>query len=123
MCPIGLKTNKKILEPKLCFDLWIETGSTYKTCRVLRDRYGVINPATGKMVTAMGVWDAAWRYILENMVEGRKGVSDVWRANGEILEDRDWYPLVIRVAKYLYYQKKVAKWMEKHSYLTPYLEN
>lgn len=118
--PIGMKHKKKFLDHKLCFDTWIECGSVYKTRYILRDRYGIVNPNTGKLLTAMGVWGAAWNYVLENLVEARKSVELAWRANGEILTDVDWYKLVIGKAKYLYPPKKYAEFIEKHKYLTPY---
>jgi len=117
---IGMKMTKKILDPKVCFDLWIETGSVYKIPAILKERYGIYNDRTGNLVTPMGVWDAAWRYTLDNLVDSRQMVAQVWKANGEILLDKDWYPLVVQKAKYLYSPKKYQRFIDSHSYLTPY---
>lgn len=117
---IGMSRKKRTLDGKLCFDLWIETGSVAKVCNILLER-GIVNPISGKKVTPMGVWGSAWTYILENLVEARRGVESVWKANGELLTDKDWFTLVVGKARYIYGKKKFEKFMKQHSYLTPYL--
>jgi hypothetical protein len=119
---IGKRKYEVILDPKLCFDLWIETGSVYKVPYVLQERHGVFNKRTGKPVSQMGVWTGAWKYTLANLVESRKLVTDVWKANGELLSDSDWYTLVVNKAKYIYTEKKFKNFLETNSYLTPYLK-
>jgi hypothetical protein len=117
----GMKNTKTVLDPKQCFDLWIETGSVYKARLVLKSKYGIVNPETGKLITAMGLWDAAWRYVLENMVEARKSVEQTWRANGQLLSDAEWYKIVTKRAVYLYSPSKLEKFLARHEYLRPYL--
>lgn len=121
MIMIGKKYIKGYLDPKLCFDLYVETGSIYKVVKILHNR-NIVNPKTGKAPTPMGVWQTAWRYILANMVEGRKGIESAWRANGELLTDKDWYKIVVEHARYAYRKtRKFDEFMEQHKYLTPYL--
>lgn len=117
----GMKNKKTVLDPKLCFELWIETGSVYKARLVLKSKYGVVNPESGKLITAMGLWDAAWRHVLDNMVEARKSVESAWRANGEILSDVEWYNLVAKRAAYLYSPSRLEKFLNRHEYLRPYV--
>lgn len=116
---IGM-TKVRQLDPKLCFELWMRTGSVYKTAIVLKNEYNKFNPATGKPYSHMGIWESANSYLLDNMVEARKAVEDVWKANGRLLSDADWYKIVIEKARYLS-PKKYKAFMEKHQYLTPYL--
>ncbi|KKQ34907.1 MAG: hypothetical protein US52_C0042G0003 [candidate division WS6 bacterium GW2011_GWA2_37_6] len=113
--------KRKFLDGKLCFELWVQRSSLGKASNVLRDEFGIVNPSTGEKASTMGVWGAAWTYILNTLVEGRKGVESVWKANGELLTDLDWYTLVVTKARYIFGKKKFQKFIEKNSYLTPYL--
>lgn len=115
-----MRRTKAFLDPKTCFDLWIETSSVYKVAKVL-DNQGIVNPKSGRAPSHMAVWGSAWRYVLLNLADGRKQVEAVWKANGELLTDQMWYPMVISKAKYLYTPKKFKEFIDKHSYLTPYL--
>lgn len=118
---IGKKRTKAILDPKICFDMWIETGSVWKAPHRLKDEYGIFNKATGKLASPMGIWRAAWVYTLNNLPEARVKVAKVWEANGENLTDNDWYLLVIEKAKYIYSRRRFKKFIEEHLYLTPYV--
>lgn len=120
---IGISRKRKLLDGKLCFDLWVEVGSLQKVAKVLRDRHGMVNPTNGKLFTPMGISESAWVYALENPLEGRKGVTEVWRRDGLLLSDRDWGKLVIDKARGLFGRKRLARFMAQHSYLTPYLDN
>lgn len=117
---IGMARKRKLVDGKLCFDTWIETGSVYKTAEILARTHGIVNPATGKPLSAMGIWQSAWTYALDHLPEGRKGVESVWRANGELLSDKDWYTLIISKARYIFGAKKFKKFMETNAYLKPY---
>ncbi len=117
---IGMKKIKVWLDPKESFDAWIESGSVYKARYIMRDKYGKVNPSSGKIASHEGIWDAAWRYVLDNPIEARKQINDVWKANGELLDDTRWNTMVIRRARYLYSDKRYSAYLAKHSYLTPY---
>ena len=117
---IGKKRLVKILDPKLCFDLWIETGSVYKVPALLHSRHGVFNVKLGQEVSHMGVWSAAWKYVLENLVECRPRIAETWRANGELLTDQKWYEMVCEKAKLVKSKNGYEQYIKDHLYLTPY---
>ena len=118
--PIGFRQDRQ-LDPKLCWKLIGHDGiSCYKAPIVLKNEYGQYNVRTGKPFSHQGVWESANSYLLDNMVEARKDTEDVWKANGRLLSDADWYKIVIEKARYLS-PKKYKAFMETHQYLTPYL--
>lgn len=117
---IGKKRFVQQIDKKLSFELWIETGSVYKAAKLLKERHGMFNTRTGKNFSQMAVWDGAWKYILENMLECRPKIADLWRANGELLTEKIWYELVCEKAKYVYSKKKYDEFIKTHLYLTPY---
>lgn len=119
---IGMTKKYRRLDPKLCFETWMETGSVYKSARALHDKYGIYNKDTGKPFSHQGVWESANSYLLNNMIEARKYVESVWKANGELLTDQDWYRIVLEKANHLP-RKKYEAFLEQHKYLTPYLKN
>jgi len=112
----------RLLDPKLCFDLWIETGSVYKVPVVLKNKYGLYNEKTGQLFSPQGVWNAAGHYVIEHMAEARKSVEEVWKANGMLLNDKEWYRIVLERSNYLS-KSTFDKFIEKHSYLKPYLND
>ena len=115
------RKNTRRLDPKLCYELWGRTGSVYKIPQVLKNEYGVFNQTTGKPYSHQGCFLALGNYILENLVEARPLFNQVWKANGRIATDQDWYKFVLDKARYLT-PKKFQEFMSIHSYLTPYLE-
>lgn len=119
--PFGF-SRRQTLDPEQCFNLWIELGSVYKVPILLKEKYEIFNPRTGKPYTPMGVWNSAWNYVLNNLIEAKKKQEEVYRQNGEILQDRDWYSHVAKEAKYLYSPKRYQEFLNKHSYLIPYAE-
>lgn len=116
----GTKMARSYLDAKLCFDLWIETGSVYKTRLVLRDKYKIFNPKNGKMPSQMGVWSSAARYMLQSPEDARKQVEQVWRANGEILSDEEWNKMLYERAMYIFRKKKLNQYFDEHPELRKY---
>lgn len=118
---IGLKQKKVYLDREYCFRTWINCGSIGKTVKILQSE-GIINPKTGKAPTPMGVWGSAWLWVFDNMAEAKKLIADSWRANGELLTEEVWSKLVLGKAKYLLSERGYRAFIERHSYLKPYLE-
>lgn len=118
--PPGMKKEKKYLEPEHCFRTWINCGSIAKTVRILANE-GIVNPNTGKAPTDMGVWGAAWMYIFDNMPEAKKLIAESWRNNGAVLTEEIWCKLVVGKARYLLSKGQYAQFIQKHSYLVPYI--
>lgn len=119
--PPGLRKNVQVLDPKLCFDLWVKYGSVYTVSEVLYKEHGIYNTNTGRPVTHMGVWDSAWRYILNNLPEAREKLNDSWKNEGKILTDAIWFPMVIDRARRIYSDGKFRNLLRQHPYLTPYI--
>ena len=117
---IGKKAPNRHLDPKLCFELWNQAGSVYKVPHILREKYGIFNPKTGKNYSQQGVFLAAGTYVTEHLVEAKEVVAQVWKANGQLLSDPEWYKMVLDKAKYLS-KKQYKIFIESHPYLTPYL--
>ena len=54
-----------ILDSEECFLLWVQLGSIEKVSRHL-ESLGKINVTTGKRFSAMGIWNAALRWVTAN---------------------------------------------------------
>jgi len=119
---IGITNKKSQLDGELCFKLWIETGSIYKVAlRIYQE--GIINQKTGKKFTHQAVWLASWNWAFDNLPVARGLVNSAWKANGELLTDQDWFTLITKRAKYIYSKSKFDAYLEKHSYLKPYVNS
>lgn len=114
------RTHKRLLDRKQVFDLHCKLGSIHKVALALYDQ-GIYNQKTGKPFTDMGLWEASWRYALDNLVEARKVANENIKVTGEILSDTEWYKLVISKAQSLFTQKQYNAFIEKHSYMKPYV--
>ena len=118
---MGVVRRLRKLDPKTCFEVWAKTGSIYKAPLVLKNEYGLVKE-NGMLFSPTGIWHSATLYIIESPFDARKIFEDVWRANGVIIKDADWYKFLLEKAHYLS-PTKFAEFMEKHSYLRPYDEN
>lgn len=114
------KQHKRLLDRKQVFDLHCKLGSIGKVALALYDM-GIYNQKTGKPFTDMGIWEASWRYALDNLVEARKVANENVKATGEILADTEWYKLVVGKASSIYSKKQFDAFMLKHSYMKPYV--
>jgi len=119
----GMKEKPKLLDPKLCFEAWITTNSVYKSPQYLYDKYGIIQPKTGKLVTHQAVWLSAWTYALENIQEAKQKAEEISRANGVLLDDTQYFRSLVKRAKRQLSPKKYDEFIKNHSYLTQYQEN
>ena len=108
---VGIR-YQAFLDPKRCFELWFSCGSLYKTQKILIDE-GVFNPKTERAPTIMGIWNAAWRWGLENQPEAREMVEDVYMASGELLTDAEWAKMINDKAIYLYSKKKYTQFIDE----------
>ena len=112
---IGMVT-KPTLDNKTCFDLWIQTSSLNKTLKSLT-RSGIMSKRRpGKPVSRQAVWIAAWTYVLENVTEARPKLDEVFRMNGEILDDVTWKSMIQRKADniYLHVPRKKEQFYNAH---------
>ena len=115
----GIKNSTRILDPKLCYELFLRTGSVYKVPAVLKNEYGIYQEKTGQLITAQAVWLAVGNYVINNLNETREGFDKVWMANGQIPTDTDWYKFVLSKVKYLS-RKKREKFLKEHSYMVSF---
>lgn len=119
---IGKKVAKRFLDPQTCFEIWTEVGSIGKTSDELARR-GIVNPKTGKLVSNMGIWNASWLYVFNNLGLARERIERVWKANNEVLTDEKWYTMVLERASHIYDPITFAKFVESHPYMKPYAPN
>lgn len=117
--PPGMKQHKTYLDGKRCLEVWCKTGSVYKSRLVLFSE-GYKNPATGEMPSHQGVWNASALFMINNPLEARAMVEDVWKQHGEILKDTDWYMMMTKNARYIMSDKAFRVFLEKNAYLKPY---
>lgn len=118
----GINIQKRLIDPKRCYELWCSGISVYKIPLVLQ-KDGIYNEKNGKPFSPQGIFRSAGLYVVEHFQEPecRKIFNDVWKANGKIATDVDWYKYVLKQAKKLS-PKKFRGFMDTHSYLKPYLE-
>lgn len=110
-----------IIPPDIGFEAWNKTGSIYKAPEYLKREYNIVNPKSGKMVSPQGVWGAAGRYIISNPNEARKQLDEVYKANGMLLSDRQWYEIVYNCQKY--FSRKVQQdFITRHAYMKPFFD-
>jgi len=118
--PIGLRHKKLFLDGEECFDIWAKTGSVYKTAKLLETQ-GIVNPASGKRPSPMGIWTSAWKWVLDHPAEAKSKVDEVWKSNGELLTNEMWYKLMAEKARYILAPKKFEAYVNKHAYLKDYI--
>lgn len=111
----GMKKVRTVPQ-KLCYDVWLDTGSLYKAVKVLRDQHQIFNQRTGKVLSTQTVWEAANTFLLENQEYARKRLSDVYRANGVLLDDEMWNRIVYEKAQHLS-TKKLERFMDANPHL------
>jgi hypothetical protein len=112
--------GRKLLDEKLCFQLWAQLGSIGKVQSHLK-LAGIINPNTTKEFSHMAIWNAAFRWVLENMDEARQIFKDA----GSDLNDVQWDEWLIEKAMYVYGASSKGRFMrwirrmefEKYDYI------
>jgi|SRR5690606_8919314 len=116
-------TNKRELDYEYCWKLFIREGlSVYRIAKILRDE-GVINPKNGKSYHAQSVWRGAWLWALDNIQEARNDMETYYTSVGKILDDDTFYRDILAKAKTHLTKVNYQKFLEKHSYMKPYLPN
>lgn len=75
----------------------------YRTIREAHFNYLQAHPEAinkrGKPITYQALHVAAWRWILRNLAESRKVLTDVYAANGQVLDDETWKILIASHAR------------------------
>jgi hypothetical protein len=118
---MGHMRKYKKIDPELCFKVWAETGSLYNVGEVLMTKHHLFNVKSGKPYSIQGIWRAAGMYVIENLPEARKIFTDVWRANGIIIDDKAWYTYVWAKLPYLPI-KRQEQFKKDHAYMIPYVQ-
>jgi hypothetical protein len=105
-----------ILDPERCWREWMSLGSLPKV-RNLLDKEGLKNRYTQRVPTISAIEKAAFRWMLENLEESRKGLEYAWSREGAILTDEKWNEFVVSAAKLAYFcqPRKLERFLEKHS--------
>ena len=62
------KSEKNYLNPKICYDIWMQVGTLKKTSIQLGE-LGYMNPKSKEKPHINSVTLAAWRYVLEEATE------------------------------------------------------
>ena len=110
---IQVGNGTKILDSKMCFDLW----NKHKTLKrvqqeLLRQGYHGAK-SEDKPPTEKTISDSAWRYVVENPVEAREEME----RHGIVMEDREWYESMIRRATYILgtSRRRFEEWIKKNN--------
>jgi hypothetical protein len=120
---IGKNIAVKTLNGEQCFRLYVETGSMYKTAKILASQ-GIVNPSTQKPFSHMAVRESAWLdWGFDHLLEARKLVEGAWKANGYLLTDEEWYKMVLQRVHYSMRAtpKKLEEFLNRNSYLKPFI--
>lgn len=80
--------NWQYIDPQLAFQAVNEASSYRRAAIILAEEYGMVSEYTGKMPSAMGVWQAAMRYIREDIERARQEIIEY---GGEWAEDKEFY--------------------------------
>ena len=116
---MGVNRKHQRINPELCFEIWAETGSIAHVGEILKKRHNLYNIRTGEPFSVQGVWRAAGKYVYEHMAEARSVYEKVWRANGVLITDQDWYEFVLAKTRYMKDSKR-KEWLARNSFILAY---
>lgn len=97
----------ELLDPKRCWEYWVECGSLLKVRRRMRDE-GLINPNTGLPPTNSAIQKAAYRWVVEspeNTNAAKERFIYESSLRGQPANDDEWKRKLYRVGHLLYYQR------------------
>ena len=106
------RSQRKILDPKQCFDLWLELGTLEKARFALFD-LGVKQNLINKPPTAYGVRNAAMFWVMDNMDVAFEIMS------GKLHElDRDDFDVwaVHKAMRLFYSEGKFRDWLKTNGW-------
>lgn len=105
-----------ILDPERCWREWIALGSLTKVMNLF-EQEGLRNPQTQRVPTISAIEKAAYRWMLENLDEARRGLEFAWSSEGVILTDEKWNEFVIEKARLAYFvqPRKFERYLEQHN--------
>lgn len=108
--------NHSLENDRLVFNAWYETGSL-KRAQDKLSRDGVVSTRK-KPYSIPGVRLAASRYMIDNYVEAKQKLMDMYRKNGYIVEEQyiEQY-LISRAVQTLETQERVKFWLVEHDLL------
>lgn len=122
--PIGGRTAfYGVLDPILCWDLWIRLRSLDKVAVELGKR-GIINPFTGRHPNSMAVRACCWRYAKDHPKEVRKKwYEPAMLENGIIVTDEMWDKELFKQVHLLCYRKpkRWEFWLSKNPDMRKYV--
>lgn len=102
--------GQKILDEKLCWDLWIKPGVSLPKVQSELERRGVISRKTGRPPTIQAIERAAYRYLCD----APKNVQDECRKQYEYcmttmqartVSDEEWKQWIVEKARLAYHQR------------------
>jgi hypothetical protein len=94
---INVGNGARILDGKECFELW-NKHRTLKRVQQELLRKGIHGiKSEDKPPTEKTISDAVWRYILENLEQGRQEMEEA----GIIMDDKEWGETIVRRATYI----------------------
>ena len=117
------RRRQKILDGEAIFNhYYIEMGdgrSYNKLTRWASTKWGK-NPETGKDWTTGAVWQAAWRWALENLDYAKKVYADTLLSYGENLTDDEWHEVLSQHAKTCMTKVQYRRFLNKHPEIKRY---
>lgn len=105
--------TQRILNPKECFELWVELGSIQKVCGNLAFK-GTINPYTQRPFTPMGVWKSAMFWVTSNIEEAWK----FYQEGGSPFTKKEFEEWVVGKAMFVYgtSRKRFLRWIDENGF-------
>lgn len=117
------KRRKKILDGEALFRYYyidMGTGRSYpKLARWATEKWGP-SPETKKEWTNGAVWQAAWRWVFDDMKTAREIYADTMLQQGDVLTDDEWYLTVAKHARSCMKNGQYRRFLIKHPELKPY---
>lgn len=110
---------KNILDPKLCYDLWVGKVpgqgriSIYRIPKYLAEQ-GIVNSVKGRNVTPQGVWRAACLYMLENPHIAKADTVSLFQQHGQVFDETEFGKEIINKARQHLSRKKYRLFLMKH---------
>jgi hypothetical protein len=110
--------QKEFKLDRYAFEAWLLEGGTLEKARHILAKKGIINRRRNEPYTKMGIQQAAYRYIVENQVEVRPIMENIWKGYGVTIVTNDsWNKYIVRMAMMVLgnsSKKRFMGWLDKN---------
>lgn len=122
--PIGRRKEQQ-LDPKECFDLWLERGSLSKAATYMSEVLGKKNEKTGNPFSLSGIRFAALRWMIKHPETSRERILAIDPDSPWAESDDEWYLFLAKRARDAYYNystDKLYRWAEEYDVPEKYVD-